>query len=257
MLRTVAVVLVVGVVGVSCSSPSGQDATPDNSVPVVTAGPPADQSTPDTAGPVTTEATTTTVDRSVPAAGWLSVSQDFGGSMDGVSFRGALNIVNGSDSVIAASFLMVEYLQDGAVNDGTFLVENGEPLLYLTPGPNWFTFRAGATPIEWLRLRPPEAEYTDLPGSFDTTIEIEPRPDGTLVSGTVVSDWPSDLENVSVHIVWFDPSGRPILGLRQIAPNVVVGQAAAFEIETSVCIDESWTYVVNTFEVVVGQRIAL
>jgi len=136
-------------------------------------------------------------------------------------------------------------------------LENGEPKLYLRPGANWFAFWAGVIPVEALRLRLPEAEYADLPGTFETTIKIEPRPDGTLVLGTVTSGWLSDLDNVFVHVVWFDSSGSPTLGLFQIAPNVVVGRAAAFEIETSVRIDESWTYVVNTFEVVLGQLIAL
>jgi len=236
MLRSVAVVVAVAVVAASCSSPSERNATPDTTIPAIT------------------EATTTTADRTIPAADRISVSQDFGVSLDGVHYRGGLNIVNSSGSVIAASFLMVEFLQNGTVTDGMFLVENGEPLLFLTPGSNWFAFSAsGQAPAEALRLRPPEAAYAELPGTFDTTIEIERGLVGTLVSGTVTSAWQSNLGHVVVNVVWFDSSGEPTLGLRQIAPIVVVGAAGAFEIETSAPIDGSWTYVVNTFEVVVGQ----
>jgi len=234
MLRSV--VVAVAVVAASCSSPPGQDTTPN------------------TTAPVATEVTTTTADRTIPAADWLSVSQEFGASLDGIRYRGGLNIVNGSDSVIAASFLMVEFLQNGVVsgNNAAILVEKGFPKLFLTPGDNWFAFSAGGrAPVDEVRLRPPEAEYADPAGSFDITVDTEPRSDGTLVSGIVASGWPSDAEGVFVHVVWFDAAGDPILGQFQLVIDVKAGESAAFTIDTSVRIEESWTYVTYGLEVLV------
>jgi len=232
MLPSVAVVVAVAVVAASCSSPTGQDATPN------------------TTAPVATEATTTMAGRSVPAADWLSVSQEFGASLDGPSFRGGFSILNGSDSVIAASSLIVETVQDGVVNNGASLVENGEPLLYLTPGSNWFAFRAsGTVPVDGLRLRQPEAEYADLPGTFETTIEVDQLSDCALVSGTVMSGWPTDIESLRVDIVWFDTSGKPTLGRSQRVRSVGTGETVEFELETSVVIDDSWAYVATVAEI--------
>jgi len=231
MFRSVAVVVVVAVVSASCSSPTGQDMAPNTTVPA------------------TSEATSTTPDRSVPAADWLSVSSVFGASLDGPSFRGGLNIVNGSDSVIAASSLIVEIVQDATVNTSAVLVGNGMPLTYLTPGSNWFAFSVGdTTPVVELRLFPPEAEYAEIPGTFDTTIEIEQRPGGALVSGKIVSAWPTDLNVVRVDIVWFDASGKPIFGRSELVPTVSVAEPVRFEFETLRRIDDSWTYVAGVVE---------
>jgi len=158
--------------------------------------------------------------------------------------------VNGSDSVIAASSLIVELIQDGTVTAERLLVGEGLPQLYLMPGDNWFAFGAGGrAPVEEMRLRPPQAEYADLPGTFDTTINVTERPGGVLVSGTVTSGWPTDLENVLVNIVWLDSSGQPTLGIQRMAGNLGPGETAEFGIETKVAIDESWTQVANVVSV--------
>jgi len=229
MVRLVAVAVAVAVVAASCSSPTEQDTTPDTDVPVVTEA--------------------TSADRSVPAADRISVSQGFGGSMDLRGFSGGLNIVNSSDSTIAAAELTVEFLRNGATVHVAELVASSASEVFLTPGSNWFSFwtRRGRT-VDELRLRSPEVEYAELPGTFETTIDVEPLPDGSVVSGAVVSAWPSDLSNAIVHVVWFNSFGEPTLGLLGLVAGLASGESASFEIDTSELVDESWTYRVKIVE---------
>jgi len=48
---------------------------------------------------------------------------------------------------------------------------------------------------------------------------------------------------VSVGVVWFDSSAKPVFGLGTIVLDLEPGQTKSFVIETSVAIDESWTHI--------------
>ncbi|NOX28644.1 MAG: hypothetical protein GXP35_01115, partial [Actinobacteria bacterium] len=154
---------VVVLVAASCSTSSSNESAPPVTVPVATLAPTT------TAGPV------------VPAADQISVSPVFGGMLDGLRVRGALNIVNSSESYIAASSLVVEHVQNGTVNNLSTFTSSGT-LVFLAPGDNWFMFAAFPM-LDAFRLRPPVAEYADPPGSFEVTLDSVSAGAGT-VSGT-------------------------------------------------------------------------
>jgi len=222
-LRVMLVASVVVLIAASCSTSSSNESVPSTIVPVATLAP------------------TTTADPLVPAADQISVSPVFGGMLDGLRVRGALNIVNSTESYIAASSLKVEHVQNGTVNNLSVFAESGSPPMFLAPGNNWFMFAAFPM-LDAFRLRPPVAEYAEPPGSFEVTLDSVSAGGGE-VSGSVESRWPVDVTGVSVGVVWFDSSAKPVFGLGTIVLGLEPGQTKSFVIETSVAIDESWTHI--------------